>query len=98
MKWLSIIFSFYLIALSCLPCEDEGVFDSDAVSVHHTSEHLDNDLCQPFCVCNCCGVQVFNYVPEFEAEFAAPMKPEINKSLPFHKDNFIATFSGSIWQ
>ena len=55
------IFSFYLMALSIMPCADdiEGRFISTDTSFLPTSDHSDHnsssDHCTPFCICACCG-------------------------------------------
>ncbi len=57
------ILSIYFLGLSFAPCEDAVVnYDSDADQIGHFSEQdSDNhgeDLCSPFCSCQCCHVNV----------------------------------------
>ncbi|WP_394340435.1 DUF6660 family protein [Marinoscillum furvescens] len=58
MKFLTIILSFFLLGLSLVPCADETEPDSVEISYEESgSDHDHNkseDLCSPFCVCNCC--------------------------------------------
>ena len=63
MKLLSIIFSFYLIGLTIVPCEDES--NLDTVSFEQITDLEDQhqtgaDLCSPFCQCHCCHIHVLN--------------------------------------
>ena len=62
------------MALSNMPCADMEVnsaahktaqFSSEA---NHTHDK-DNDLCSPFCACNCCGAQVLSYQAHLNFEF-----------------------------
>jgi len=66
MKVLRIILSLYILFLTTLPCVDMG---NDCNHQHQgetglyplnskTAEHNDIDGCSPFCVCNCCQVNV----------------------------------------
>ncbi|WP_342747871.1 DUF6660 family protein [Flavobacterium magnum] len=100
MKLASIIFSLLFIALSCLPCAD-GADDCAASPVtEKKSSHPDGksaDTCSPFCICNCCSVQVIN--PATTITFELPVPAElISREEPFYKSHFISSFSGSIWQ
>jgi hypothetical protein len=103
MKIANFILSIYLILLSCLPCAD-----TDVKSLAHTSIELSqnaenhshdtaNDLCPPFCVCNCCGVQFLSYQPAILFDF--PVATTLIKIvLPTYKSIFSSNFFGSIWQ
>lgn len=102
-KILIVILSFYLAALSCLPCADEVTALKDSpskyvsLSEHNHSHEKHVDLCSPFCICNCCGAQVFSLseikIFEFPHEF-----PLIVKLQPVYRSSLTAFFSGSIWQ
>ena len=102
MKWIAIVMSIYLMALSNMPCADMEVdsvahktaqFSSEANHSHDKS----NDLCSPFCACNCCGAQVLSYesapVFDFPADYSV-----ITKQLPNYTSVFASNFYGSIWQ
>jgi hypothetical protein len=103
MKIANFILSIYLILLSCLPCAD-----TDVKSLAHTSIELSqnaenhshdtaNDLCPPFCVCNCCGVQFLSYQPTILFDFSVATT-RIEIVLPTYKSIFSSNFFGSIWQ
>jgi hypothetical protein len=62
MKYLAVLFGFYLISLALMPCGD--VFDNTAgaktaYSLHKVTEGTEkcnHEACAPFCGCNCCSV------------------------------------------
>jgi len=60
MKVFGYILAFLVLALSCLPCADEGV-SINAKNVKHelvkkvnNPENGEEDNCSPFCQCSCC--------------------------------------------
>lgn len=63
MKFFVTILSIYFLGISFAPCEDAAIdngSDGDEV-VHYSDQHSDNhtqDLCSPFCSCQCCHVNV----------------------------------------
>lgn len=107
MKFLNIILSIYLVALSCLPCADLEVSSAAHTDAHelakttHDSEgHShgnDKDLCSPFCSCNCCGSQIVSYFNVMSCNFTVVSK-EIKTQLPSYTSKFTSNFYGSIWQ
>lgn len=58
MKILALILSVYVIALTAMPCSDDGVVDNKSLNievVQQSQTHSEDiDLCSPFCFCNCC--------------------------------------------
>ncbi|MFC4389669.1 DUF6660 family protein [Flavobacterium quisquiliarum] len=102
MKWIAIIMSIYLMALSNMPCADMEVNSAMHKTAQFASEDnhshdKDNDLCSPFCACNCCGAQVLSYQTPANFEFPAPYNL-ISIPLPTYQSVFISDFYGSIWQ
>jgi hypothetical protein len=103
MKIANFILSVYLILLSCLPCADTNVkslahttmelSQSEAQHTHDTA----NDLCPPFCVCNCCGVQFLSYQAAILFDFPVPTSL-IKIASPTYKSILTSNFFGSIWQ
>ena len=102
MKWIAILLSIYLMALSNMPCADMEVdsaahktaqFSSEANHSHDKA----NDLCSPFCACNCCGAQVLSYQLSENIEFPVAFAI-ISKALPSYNSVFASNFYGSIWQ
>ncbi len=102
MKWITIILSIYLMTLSNMPCADMEVnsaahktarFSSEA---NHTHDK-DNDLCSPFCACNCCGAQILSYQIAVNFEFPVAYSI-ISVQLPNYTSVVASNFYGSIWQ
>jgi hypothetical protein len=66
MKAARIIFAMYIVFLTTMPCVDIlasfSSSDNSGASLYplnsHSQEHNDVDCCSPFCVCNCCQVNV----------------------------------------
>lgn len=102
MKWLAILLSIYLLALSNMPCADMEVNSiahkkAQFASEANHSHDKDNDLCSPFCACNCCGAQVLSYQSVITFNF--PLANSIILSpLPVYTSVFASNFYGSIWQ
>jgi len=102
MKWIAILLSIYLVALSNMPCADMEVDSAVHKTAQFSSESnhshdKENDLCSPFCACNCCGAQVLSYQTSEIFEFPVAFKM-ISKALPNYNSVFASTFYGSIWQ
>lgn len=71
MKFLAFLLSVYILALNLAPCDDNVTHDNmdkteilQAIGDNH--QHQDSDFCSPFCICQCCHVNViyshFTYV------------------------------------
>jgi len=87
--------------LSCLPCADLEVS-----SLSHSQQEItsnidkhshgkDNDACSPFCVCNCCGSQVFIYHSHYNF---SSFRNIIDTKVPEYQSVVISSYFGSIWQ
>lgn len=56
------IFAFYLLGITIVPCADAIAQTSDSLEHlvelpdDHHEEH--NDLCSPFCQCQCCQIHI----------------------------------------
>lgn len=105
MKFASIILSFILLVLSCLPCADadkDAVYDANgkvlAEKHFDHSKELHSDLCSPFCVCNCCGAQVLSFTPSLSFSIREDFTAFVEKPEIVYKTHFASMFSGSIWQ
>jgi hypothetical protein len=102
-KFLNYILSIYLVALSCLPCADIEVSSAAHKATEIASNHDDhshnkeNDLCSPFCICNCCGQQILNFSQEIAPQFRK-IATEITTQIPAYKSILTSNFYGSIWQ
>jgi len=58
MKFFALILSFYVMALTAVPCDDAFAIDDNSVRLElldqNQHQSKDVDLCTPFCFCNCC--------------------------------------------
>lgn len=61
------------------------------------SHDKENDLCSPFCSCNCCGSQIVSYFKIINYSFDFFSK-SIKTQLPTYTSKFASNFYGSIWQ
>lgn len=110
MKWLVIIWTVYLAAISMLPCSDYNNRCGDSplpaqtttTPATATTEHDHNrdsdDSCTPFCHCSCCSISIavtdIKIIPQLETV------PSffLSKKLFWNNDSFISAYSGNIWQ
>ncbi len=89
--------------LSAYPCADEhsDYYTSGEINIevnHDNHSHQsDNDLCSPFCVCNCCGQQTLTFLEIPTFHFLVRFQ-EIKSSISFYKSTSFSNFYGSIWQ
>jgi ribosomal protein L32 len=84
-----------------MPCAD-----AEATPVHkishfksdekHTHDKQ-NDLCSPFCACNCCGIQILSNHSNDVIEFPIQLS-FLSQEVPNYKSVFASNFYGSIWQ
>jgi hypothetical protein len=86
-----------------MPCADMEVNSPTHSSLEFASNHeshshdKQNDLCPPFCVCNCCGAQVLTNFQGIVYDFPV-ISIAIETKEPFYKPVFASYFFGSIWQ
>ena len=102
MKFFTIIFSIYILALSAIPCNDAHndcksnteITDSSQ-SHNHRSDH--NDGCSPFCACPCCGVSANLKFTPFSFKVATIIA--VSKlTFPKRDFTFVSNYYGNIWQ
>jgi hypothetical protein len=100
MKIFTLILSFFLLYLSCLPCSDStecNIKAPAAVSAtdNHQQHKHDAEACTPFCSCSCCPASAF---------YAPFTKMQINKVIvqsekyPIFSVAFNTGAYISIWQ
>ncbi|KUJ59545.1 hypothetical protein AR687_22645 [Flavobacteriaceae bacterium CRH] len=85
-----------------MPCADKVANNSALNSARFAAADMDHshgqsDLCSPFCICNCCGVQVLSYASAITFDFPVLVKT-IKCALPSYTSVFASNFCGSIWQ
>ena len=89
--------------LTAYPCADKhkdvstNSCHTQTSSQHNHSHETDNDLCSPFCVCNCCGQQTLTFLEIQSFQFLIHFQ-EIKSSISFYKSTSFSNFYGSIWQ
>ncbi|WP_291910622.1 DUF6660 family protein [Chitinophaga sp. CB10] len=99
MKILVYIFSLYLLALSCIPCNDALAavpgMPLTAVSSAPAEQHSDHvDFCSPLCVCSCCNVQLMT-VSHWQY---AVIHPQQQYLYPHYTVAIPTAGSRAIWQ
>lgn len=100
MKLLTFLLSIYLVALSCLPCADmeaDSTTSKETASNHEDHSHNENDLCSPFCVCNCCGAQFASFTTTIYFDIPT-ITTAIETKESIYKPIFTSNYYGSIWQ
>ena len=86
-----------------MPCADMEVNSSANTNTEFASNHDEhphdeqNDLCSPFCTCNCCSAQILTHFPTITINFPI-VSESIKTQLPTYKSIFSSNFFGSIWQ
>ncbi|WP_394338470.1 DUF6660 family protein [Flavisolibacter nicotianae] len=66
-KALAYFLAFIVLVVSCIPCSDTrasrlGTNDKTVVSQSSGQHNDKDDLCPPFCQCNCCTNVSINHV------------------------------------
>ncbi len=100
MKSFWLIFSFYIIILSVLPCTDkEECNEPNQTTISTNTEHQNHDHetehCSPFCTCSCCAASVF--FPAFSKVYATKVVFQ-TKQYPLYHIAFKTEVSSNIWQ
>jgi hypothetical protein len=100
-KFLSIIFGFYLFALAVIPCRDQDDCkysidkQSSGVATNHAEHENDAEHCSPFCMCACC-IQSCSFT-KFQVNLALNF-PIITKKITVYHSLSTSSVSYSIWQ
>ena len=102
MKFFAFIFSFYILALSCMPCTDKDDCKyevqtnvSKFATTNHSQHDNDTENCSPFCVCACCGQNVTTIF--YPVDFAY-FTPVATKTFPVYTASFVLEVYFNIWQ
>lgn len=106
MKIFFVIFSFYILALSLMPCTDmanisvsaqEQFLTKDGQEVNH--DHTDQeDTCSPFCACSCCGA-IYVAAKHWSSFSFNPKLAFVKEQMqPHYLSLFIPNDLDSIWQ
>lgn len=101
-KLVSTILSVYFLVLTVMPCADAQLISigEELSSVHDEADHSGHDhssgedLCSPFCVCQCCHTDVVNFE---KVEFTAA-EIELTSTVPLFKGRLLSPFPKSLLQ
>lgn len=100
MKFFILLFSFYMLTLSCLPCGDaddcnEKEKKEIAAASTQTEHDHESESCTPFCSCSCCSSAGF--YPVFNQP--KQISPMAEKGKSFRRaDDFNSYFAHTVWQ
>lgn len=101
MKWLMILFSLYVLALSAVPCCGDDLCCEDEIMLQQGNEgDKDHDHnrpeppCSPFFSCSTChGAVISQVTPAITPQFV------ISKKLRFqYTEHFLSEYATAIWQ
>ena len=100
MKIFILIFSFYLLGLSCLPCGDKNECTVKATTtvstpINHDKHSQDTEHCTPFCTCSCCAVSVSLPATVF---YKIHKRIFPTKKYPMYDVSYNSQVSFSIWK
>lgn len=102
MKLFTLIFSIYLLVLSCVPCADKDECISNlkkevptSASHQHNKKNIENGSCTPFCSCSHCPASAF-----FQSVIkkSAPKLFVLISRYSEYKISFSSNKIASIWQ
>jgi hypothetical protein len=99
-KFLTLIFAFYILLLPGMPCMDTGECNEASqteISKSQAAPQQENEDCSPFCNCACCGHIL---TPNFQLNkisIADPFAKQKKQSC-YHSVSLSSDFFGNIWQ
>ena len=99
MKLIALILSFYIFALTAIPCIDkahDNAVHKTEISQNTTNHHHDQetDHCTPFCTCVCCATSVIQQ--EYSIYFIEFYFLQEQKDI--YEFSFVSNHQASIWQ
>ena len=100
MKIFTLIFSLYLLGLSCLPCGDKEECTVKAgttisAPINHDKHNQETEHCTPFCTCSCCAASI---AFQSMTSYKIPKKIFPTTKYPVYNISFSSQVSFSIWQ
>lgn len=100
MKIFTIIMSFYLLWLSCIPCADrqESIGNGEqriSANADTKQQQNNNDICTPFCNCSCCAASAFHQTLPHYSILKMVFQ---SMKYPVYTPSFRTNISFSIWQ
>jgi hypothetical protein len=100
-KFFTLIFSFYLLALAIMPCSDKddckymSADQTISATTDHSDHGSDTEHCPPFCMCACCG-QTCHFT-HYQADLGFDF-PTISQKNAVYQPSFVSEVYLSIWQ
>ncbi|MCY7291285.1 MAG: hypothetical protein LH615_03800 [Ferruginibacter sp.] len=99
MKFFTLLFKIYLLALSFFPCADvDSCIETNSPyisSINNKEDHNETENCTPFCICSCCALQIIHQptaINENSKQIYFALK------YPALKINFRSYSNDGIWQ
>ena len=98
MKWLSIIFAFYLLTLSCVPClcDDLQPTQQTTKQDNHKKDNSKENNCNPFCTCASCISGVC--IPQNTIQILPTILFSKEQKISCNNQQFSSYNSHNIWQ
>ncbi len=100
--------ALYMMVLFIMPCTDMveknlTQIQNHSTEIAHQETHKHDeaqDLCTPFCLCNCCGMVTGVVLQQnfFEIEIIQPLALNLPKPKLYYKTVFLPRYYGEIWQ
>ena len=99
MKFITIILSLLILALSIKPCSDGNNAEDqhqDEISANHNHQNDSDDSCPLTCICNCCGMAItYQPIQTFDLVINNQISTEyylfINQSTDLISFQYLAT-------
>ena len=99
MKFITIILSLIILALSITPCSDGNNTEDkhqDEISAEHNHQNDSDDSCPITCACNCCGMTI-SYQP-LQA-YTLGLKNQISTEIiSVYQSIYRFDYHSNIWQ
>ncbi|MGB3115728.1 MAG: DUF6660 family protein [Ferruginibacter sp.] len=100
MKIFFLLFSFFMLFISCMPCGDSMECNSHpeqkiSSSADHQNHNHGVEACSPFCSCSCCAVSI---VPATFFKFQAHKFNWRFNKYPLINFSIKSSISPAIWQ
>ena len=96
-KIVSGLLAIYMLALVFMPCKDvcdsqhlHAITTIQSAQEHHEAE---NDVCSPFCTCNCCA----SYVVISGGVAITTFFPTADKDFPVYDTPFFTSITADHW-
>jgi len=97
-KIIAGLLAIYMLALVFMPCKDScdseqhhAITTIQSAQEHHEAE---NDICSPFCTCNCCSTSVV----VSSAVAITTFFPPADKDFPVYNAPFFSSITADHWQ